>query len=94
MSRKWTRWQNSPVFGMGLLVARCEPSVDYLVLSSFLTSLQEEVANLMTQSWQRLSPTERWLLIRQAILISSSVIAWAVANEASRQLDKYMERII
>jgi len=54
MSRKWTRWQNPPVFGMGLLVTRCEPSSDYLVASSFLTDLQAEVANPMTQSGQRL----------------------------------------
>jgi hypothetical protein len=64
------------------------------VASSFLTVLQEEVANLMTQSWQRLSPTERWLLICQTVLISSSALAEAMTNEASRQLDKYLEKII
>ena len=94
MSSKWTRWQNPPVFGMGLWVTRCEPSMDYLLLSSFLTGLQAEVANPMTPSWQRLSPTERWLLICQTVFISSSALAGAMTNEASRQLDKYLEKII
>jgi uncharacterized membrane protein HdeD (DUF308 family) len=68
--------------------------VDYLVLSSFLTGLQAGVANPMTQSWQRLSPTERWLLICQTVLIGAGVLAGAMTNEASRQLDKYLENII
>ena len=64
------------------------------VASSFLTGLQEEVANPMTQSWQRLSPTERWLLICQIVLIGADTLAEAMTNEASRQLDKYLEKII
>ncbi|NQE45398.1 hypothetical protein C5S31_05175 [ANME-1 cluster archaeon GoMg2] len=64
------------------------------VASSFLTGLQEEVANLMTQSWQRLSSTERWLLICQTVLIGADALAWAMANEASWQLDKYLKKII
>jgi len=64
------------------------------VASSFLTGLQEEFANPMTQSWQRLSPTERWLLICQTVLIGAGALAEAMTNEASRQLDKYMEKII
>ena len=61
---------------------------------SFLTGLQDEVTNPMTPSWQRLSPTERWLLICQTVFISSSALAGAMTNEASRQLDKYLEKII
>ena len=64
------------------------------VASSFLTGLQEEVANPMTQSWQRLSSAERWLLICQTVLIGAGALAWAMTNEASRQLDKYLEKII
>jgi hypothetical protein len=64
------------------------------VLSSFLTGLQEEVANPMTQSWQRLSPAERWLLICQTVLFGAGALAEAMTNEASRQLDKYLEKII
>ena len=64
------------------------------VASSFLTGLQEEVANPMTQSWQRLSPAERWLLICQTVLIGAGALAEAMTNEASRQLDKYLEKII
>ena len=78
----------------GLLVTRCEPSVDYLVLSSFLTGLQAEVTNPMMQSWQRLSPTESWLLICQTVLIGAGALAGTMANEASRQLGKYLEKII
>jgi hypothetical protein len=48
----------------------------------------------MTQSWQRLSPTERWLLICQTVLIGADGLAWAMTNEASRQLDKYLEKIM
>jgi hypothetical protein len=62
--------------------------------SSFLTGLQEEVENPMTQSWQRLSPTERWLLICPTVLIGASALAEAMTNEASRQLDKYRDKII
>jgi hypothetical protein len=64
------------------------------VASSFLTGLQEEVANPMTQSWQRLSPTERWLLISQTVLIGAGALAGAMTNEASRQLGKYLKNII
>ena len=64
------------------------------VASSFLTGLQEAVANPMTQSWQRLSPTERWLLICQTVLIGADALAEAMTNEASRQLDKYLKNII
>jgi hypothetical protein len=64
------------------------------VASSFLSVLQEEVANPMMQSWQRLSPTERWLLISQTVLIGAGALAWAMTNEASRQLDKYLDKII
>lgn len=62
--------------------------------SSFLTCLQKEVANPMTQSWQRLSPTERWLLICQTVLIGAGALAEAMTNEATRQLDKYLGKII
>lgn len=64
------------------------------VASSFLTGLQEEVANPMTPSGQRLSPSERWLLICQIVLIGAGALAGAMANEASRQLDKYQDKII
>jgi hypothetical protein len=64
------------------------------VASSFLTGLQEAVANPMTQSWQRLSPTERWLLIGQTVLFGAGALAEAMTNEASRQLDKYLKKII
>jgi hypothetical protein len=50
--------------------------------------------NPMSQSWQRLSPTERWLLICQTVLIGAGALAEAMTNEASRQLDKYLEKII
>jgi hypothetical protein len=64
------------------------------VASSFLTGLQEEVANPMSQSGQRLSSAERWLLICQTVLIGADALAWAMANEASWQLDKYQDKII
>ena len=67
--------------------------MDYLVLSSFLTGLQEEVAIPMTPSWQRLSPTERWLLICQIVLIGADALAWAMANEASRQFNSWLIRL-
>ena len=48
----------------------------------------------MTQSWQRLFPSERWLLICQTVLIGADALAEAMTNEASRQLDKYLKNII
>jgi len=47
----------------------------------------------MSQSWQRLSPTERWLLICQIVLIGADALAWAMANEASRQFNSWLIRL-